>query len=542
MPSVPTHISRALLRPLLAALCLALLSNFALAQPGGMGGRGMGGASPTPRPQAAVAAPRRPHFGPTGPVVPIKEINIIGHRKVKESKIRSFIQSRVDRPFDPELLQQDVRRLTQSGLFQDVRTYTRDMDGGLSITIEVFERPTIAYIKVVGNDIYSDEYLAQKSGLKVGEALNIYSVDTAAGRVQDHYHSKGYRHALVSVLEGNAVGHEGVVFGVHEGEKERIWDVEFIGNEVATDGRLKTQIQSKPAIFKYGVFRGAANPKLIDEDVEKLTAYYRQLGYFHARVGREVETSESGAWTNVTFVIDEGPRYSVGTVRFVGNEKFGDEELAKDLQLKDGEPYLMAKMNDDLRVLRDIYGSQGFIFADIQADPRFYEEPGRLDLVYNISEGEQYRVGEITVHIDGENPHTRRSVVLNRLSFAPGDIIDSRQIRDSERRLKYSQLFRNDPQRGISPKIVVRPPEEDSRDVIAKTPTGPRRSAAGSEYRGQSPDDAPHTARRLDVDIYVDALPVRLPPIENEQRLEESQTVPEYRLVLPHPAERQTSP
>ncbi len=217
----------------------------------------------------------------------------------------------------------------------------------------------------------------------------------------------------------------------------------------------------------------------------------------------------------MTFVVDEGPRYQVRQVRFLGNEKFSDEELAELLTLKDGEPYHMSKMGADLRALRDLYGSQGHIFADVQADPRFFEEPGELDLVYNISEGDQFRVGEIRVHIDGDHPHTRRSVVFNRLSFAPGEIIDSREIADSERRLKFSQLFRNEPARGIAPRVVVRPPEEKERSNVATSPVGPRRSAVGSDYRGQSPDDEPHTVRRVDVDIYVEFdEPVRLPPVD----------------------------
>ena len=171
-------------------------------------------------------------------------------------------------------------------------------------------------------------------------------------------------------------------------------------------------IKSKPALLKYGLFRGTVDPQQIDEDVQRITAYYRQLGYFHARVDRELNISDDGQWTSLTFVIDEGPRYTVRSVRFLGNERYSDEELAEKLQLKDGELYHMGRMNDDLRELRDLYGSQVFIFADVQADPRFFEEPGTLDLVYNISEGEQYRVGEIRVHIDGANPHTRRSVVL----------------------------------------------------------------------------------------------------------------------------------
>jgi len=476
---------------------------------------GTRGPTPSPRPTAPPPETRRPQFGPTGPKILVKEVKVTGHTSVREARIRSYLKTRAGRVFDPELVQQDVRALTGSGLFHDVRTYTRETPEGIAVIFEVFERPNIAYIKVVGNEAYSDEYLAEQSGLKVGDALNIYSVDGAAARLEEFYHGNGHRRTLVSVIEGNQPGDQGVVFSVHEGAKERIWDVEFVGNEIVGDARLKTQIQSKPALLKYGLFRGTVDPQQIAEDVQRLTAYYRQLGYFHARVGREIEVSDDGKWTTITFVIDEGPRYKVRRVSFLGNEKYSDEELAAKLQLKDGQMYHMAQMQEDLRGLRDLYGSDGFIFADIQADPRFFEEPGELDLVYNISEGEQYRVGEIRVHIDGPNPHTRRSVVLNRLSFAPGDIIDSREIRDSERRLKFSQLFRNEPQRGVEPRVVVRPPEAENASRIADTPLGPRRSAAGGAYRGQSPQFDSHSVRRAVIDVYVDQPELqRLPPIE----------------------------
>ncbi len=491
-----------------ATLLLQAAGGFALAQ---------GGQGQAPRPRAAVAPQRRAQFGPGDSQQLVKQIQITGNTSVREARIRSYLQTRVDRRFDPEILQQDVRALTSSGLFHDVRTYTRETEGGITVILEVFERPTIGYVKIVGNTAFSDEHLAEQSGLKVGDALNIYATSSAASRVQDYYHSKGYRQTLVSVIEGDQVGAEGIVFSVHEGAKERVWDVDFVGNEIVTDGRLKTQIKSKPAFFKYGIFRGAVDPKQIEEDVQRLTLYYRQLGYFGARVDRELRVSEDGGWTTITFVIDEGPRYNVRRVTFLGNERFSDEELAEKLQLKDGEEFHMGRRNEDLRVLRDLYGSEGYIFADVQAEPRFFEEPGQLDLVYNISEGDQFRVGEIRVHIDGENAHTRRSVVLNRLSFAPGDVIDSREIRDSERRLKFSQLFRNDAQRGVAPRIVVRPPEEDDQSQIANTPLGPRRSAGGTTYRGQSPEFDTHLARKAIVDVYFE--PIQPQPAPQIQRL-----------------------
>ena len=136
-----------------------------------------------------------------------------------------------------------------------------------------------------------------------------------------------------------------------------------------------------------------------------------------------------------------------------------------------------------LNLIRDIYGGRGFVFADIRADPRFLEEPGQLDLVYNVTEGQRYRVGKINVRIRGEHPHTRHSTVLNRLSLRPGDILDIRKLRDDERRLKSSSLFLADAAKGEGPKIVFSKPEPDDTRV-AREPE-PQRPPG---FRGQSPD------------------------------------------------------
>jgi len=425
-----------------------------------------------------------PAMPETLPAPLVADVRIIGNESIEIDTIMSYLRTRKDRQFDPETLQADKRRLASAGLFRDINIYTQQAPAGIVVTFEVFERPTIRYVRFIGNRGIGDRPLLKQSGLKVGDALNFYAIEEARRKLEDYYHTRGFPKAAVVIAEGNSTEHRGAVFEIAEGPLQRIEKVEFVGNTFVSDERLKTLIQSKPGYFWY-LFRGKVDDTKIEGDVDRLTAYYRSFGFFKARIGRELEFDEANKWLKLRFVIDEGPQFVVRNVSVVGNETFDSAAVSAMLQLQSGQFFNQGKMERDVNSLRDLYGGQGYIFADVKAEPRFsFEDPGQLDLVYNVTEGDRFRVGRINVHIAGEFPHTRESVVLDRLSIRPGDIVDIREVRASERRLKSSQLFENDPATGKTPTIVIRPPDLSDPQVIARQP----RSGA---VRGQSPEGAP---------------------------------------------------
>ena len=450
-----------------------------------------------PNDQPTFAAPEQLP-APQGPLV--AAVRITGNETVKPDTILSYLRTRKDRRFDADTVQADKRRLTSSGLFREVRIYTQQAPEGMVVTFEVFERPTIRVIEFRGNRGITDRALLKQCGLEVGDSLNFYAIEEARRKVEDYYHTKGFPKAVVETLEGNEPSHRAAVFAIAEGPLQRIAKVEFVGNTFVSAKRLATQIQSKPGYFYYFI-RGKVDRSKIEADVQKLTAYYRSFGFFKARISRELDFDENNKWLTLRFVLDEGPQFVVRNVSVLGNSTFDTQALETSLNLHSGEYFNQGKMDRDVNSLRDVYGGQGYIFADVKAEPRFsFEDPGELDLVYNVTEGEQFRVGRINVHIAGEFPHTRESVILDRLSIRPGDIVDIREVRSSERRLKASQLFETDPQTGKEPRVVIRPPD------LNDTRTANQRQRPGT-VRGQSPDHG-----QLDIDVYVEpALPLFAP-------------------------------
>ena len=416
------------------------------------------------------------------------DVQIKGNPRTPMAEIQRQIHTRAGRPYDPDDIDQDVRRLYQTGKFVKVSPRHLAVPGGQLVIFELLERPTLAHVRYVGHTKVSKNKLEKESGIKAGDAMDPFAVEQARGRLEEFYRGKGYNKARVTIDEGTKTSDRGATFVINPGAKQRIGWTAFVGNTISSDAKLRTKIQSKPGPF--WIFKGQLNRRQLEEDIERLRSYYKGLGYFRVEVSR-MPVDPAKTWQMLTFIINEGPRYKLRRRSFVGNERFSEEELKEGLKLESGDFYNLAELQRDQATLKERYGEVGHVWAEVEPDVRLQEEPGEFDLVYKIQEGECWRAGRIDPRILGENPRTEVSTILNRMSIAPGDIINVKELRASERRLRASGLFEYNPARGIMPQIVVdRPDLEDMETGIARQPS-PR-----PQTRGQSPDGVRHTSQR----------------------------------------------
>lgn len=473
------------------AIFCATDARLAHAQGAGLPGDGFG--SPAARPQMPMPSSKPTVTSGLSEFATdelVADIQVRGNNTVPASRITGQMQTRVGRPYDPRIMAADIKKLASLPYFVTVRPLNQKTDAGRVIVLEVVERRALRYVVFLGNESIKDKKLTEITGLAVGGAVDPYAVEEGKRKIANHYRDKGFNRVHVEIVEGNKPSAKGVTYSINEGQQEKIWSVEFEGNEFASDGQLKGKIKSKPGFAR--LFGGKLQRDQLDSDVQKLTSYYRSFGFFRARVGRSVELADDGDWATVRFVINEGPRYAIRNVTLNGVEIFPPGSVRGGLQLGPGQLFEQSLMQADIGWLRDLYGSRGYIFADVKAETLFLEEPGKIDLVYNLNEGERWRVGRVLVNIKGEDAHTRLPVAINRLSIHPGDILDTRKLRDSERRLGASTVFNTNPTQGSVPKISYQPTEA-TKQRFAERDKEKEKGRRGM-FRGQGPTESGSSA------------------------------------------------
>ncbi|HEV7300201.1 MAG TPA: BamA/TamA family outer membrane protein [Tepidisphaeraceae bacterium] len=427
----------------------------------------------TQQPANQPAQPLAPGAGVVSPELrgrPVEGIRINGNTRVSTAVILNVIRTRQGEPFEPATVEEDYRRVYDLRKFSNVEARVEPTaNGGVIVSFTVSEQQQIGRIDFKGLKAVDDATLREIIDIRAGEAVDRFRVNIAREAIENYYREKNYPFVHVNIDEDGLARTGDVVFNVVEGPNVRVRKVKFIGNKSVTADKLYPQVRTNSWIF---IFRpGTFRPDVVEQDVGAIRRYYEGKGYFDVRVGRKLIFSPDLSELMVEFLIDEGQRYTVDRVTFLGNQTVDETALRQNLRLTEGKPFDNETVQRDVRSMVDAYSPYGFIFdperknpAYLQIEPRtvFRREAGKVELVYDISEGERFKLGRVLVR---GNWKTQDKVVLREMRMQPGQTYDSGEVADAADRLRGTPYFQ-----GIS--ITPIGDEPGVRDLLVEVTEG----------------------------------------------------------------------
>ncbi len=406
--------------------------------------------------------------------VTVADIRIEGNETIPESVILQKIQSQPQRAISERLIREDKRSLMSTRWFFSVTERIDETPQGLILVFTVHERPIVQRVEFVGNKKIKLKHLKAWTGLKAGSPFDHVANREAVHRIEQEYKDKGYYFIKVELVKGGQPGEREVVFRINEGPKVQVKERTFEGNKFWNDGDLRKNLISKEAFL---IFGGLYNPDTIPSDIEAVKQYYRGVGFFDVEVSAVPMFSEDKSDVNLHYTVNEGQRYAVREIRFQGNSIISTQRLTGDSKLNAGDKFNSYPLSKDVTRMLGYYGEMGHYFASVNPVPQFTEQEGIVDLVFEIDEDRPRFVRDVNVTYDGDYPHTKQTVVLDRIQVQPGDIADPKRIRRGRSRLNGSGLF----EPGIAFDVTPVEPEQSSfaQNAVSRT------------WRGQSPAAAP---------------------------------------------------
>ena len=360
-----------------------------------------------------------------------------------------------------EELQNAVRKLWQQKLFDDVSiAITRKIGNTIFLEIRLRELPKLSKFGIFGikkskRDNIREEINLSR-GLIVTENLKVNTVN----KIKNYYRDKGYLDADARVEEiADTSLNNAVILNifVNPGERVKIKDIHFIGNEQLSDKQLRKAMKETKRKRLWTIFKSS---KLIKEEYKddklKVIDKYNQNGFRDARIVKDSIYRVSKDRIAIDLYVEEGSKYYSGDIAWLGNTKYTNEVLEKVLRIRKGDVYdgqllqerlFMDPNGNDVSAL---YLDNGYLF--FQLNPvEVRVENDSIDFEMRISEGRQATINNVTV---SGNDRTNDHVVMRELRTRPGALFRRSDVQRTFRELAQLGFF--DPQ-AIEPKVNPNP-------------------------------------------------------------------------------------
>lgn len=400
-------------------------------------------------------------------------IVVEGNRRVEVETIRSYFQPGPGGRLDAVQIDQGLKGLYATGLFQDVRI----RQAGGKIIVTVVENAVINRIAFEGNKRVKDEQLASEVQSQARGTFSRPLVQADTARLVEIYRRTGRFDVTVTPkiieLPNNRVD---LVFEINEGVKTGVKTIRFVGNRTYGDQRLKDVIKtSESNLLSFLKNSDIYDADRVEADRDLLRRFYLKNGFADVRIvsaSAEFEPGQKGFV--VTFTIEEGDRYRFGSVEVQSNVQLVDPNVIRgSLRVKSGDYYNAEAVEKSVEEASIEIAKRGYPFASVRPRGDRNFETRTINLVFAVEEGARAYIERINIL---GNTRTRDYVIRREFDIGEGDAYNRALIDRAERRLKNLNYFK-------SVKITNEPGSAPDRIVlnvnVVEQPTGEFAIAGG---------------------------------------------------------------
>jgi outer membrane protein insertion porin family len=352
----------------------------------------------------------------------------------------------------------DHKRLWATNFLDDLKieSYDFPFSNGVIGKVVVYELEERQRIK---NTIYNEgtkvieQAKVEERLRELGITIRLDSfVDQAtekrvANVIREMMVEKGYQEAKVEPYHEALPGGPKTValkFKVTEGPKVKISNVDFVGNKVFSDGKIRGRMKTNKG-GGFWIFPGSSvyQESKFEEDAEAVVAFYRDRGYLQIDVGqpalKPIRDSKDGKerFMTLEIPISEGLRYKVDKFDFAGNDKVPADVMRPLFKMKTGDYYNEKRIREGFQKIQEIYGSGGHF--EMTPYPEFKPEGDKVNVTIRINEGKQYFINRITFQ---GNTTTRDSVIRRELRLYENHVYDTEALKYSVKRLNQLGYFK----------------------------------------------------------------------------------------------------
>ena len=361
-----------------------------------------------------------------------------------------------------------VNRYWRHGLFSRVKISADSIVGNkIFLRFSLAVRPRVSTINYTGVKKSEREDLEQKLGMMKGMSLHPNVIDRAKILAKKYFDGKGYKNAVITITQRDDVANKNMVIldvDIDKKAKMKVRDIIIDGNYFLSDKKIKGTLITK-GVFKKTHEAGKLSTflkskKFTDEryeqDKKNLIEKYNELGFRDAVIIEDSVWNIDDGHVSVYLKVDEGQRYYIRNITWVGNTVYPTDYLNTLLGMKKGDVYnqklLKKRLSEDEDAVGNAYWNNGYLFYNL--DPTEINVVGdSIDLEMRITEGTQAHISHVRIY---GNDRLYEEVVRRELRTKPGDLFSKDALMRSAREIASMGFF--DPEK-VQPD--VKPNYED---------------------------------------------------------------------------------